>query len=392
MIKIQRKKFILLILGVVVATLLAVSAVFFAVTGACGLVLVGQDDYETMSEISEKYVKLYHLQKTVNEQFLWETDEEEQMDALYKALVDSLGDKYSQYMDEEEYENWNNYLDGTFTGVGITFSENSSGELVIVRVLRGGPAAAAGLKAGDVLLKADGVAYDDSEEMASHLRGEEGSQVEVTYRRKGREKTVSLVRAQVEEPSVYSSIIDREYGYIRITAFEKTTAEQFKTELADMERKNVKGLIVDLRDNPGGYMDQGIEVADMLLPECTITHTEDKQGKKEYYNSDENCTRLEYTVLVNGNTASAAEIVAAAIKDNHGGKLVGTKTFGKGIIQGAMEFNDHTALKLTIMQYLSPEGNPINGIGIKPDYRVKASAEGKADAQLEKALKLLKQS
>ena len=117
---------------------------------------------------------------------------------------------------------------------------------------------------------------------------------------------------------------------------------------------------------------------DMLLPECTITHTEDKQGKKEYYNSDENCTRLEYTVLVNGNTASAAEIVAAAIKDNHGGKLVGTKTFGKGIIQGAMEFNDHTALKLTIMQYLSPEGNPINGIGIKPDYRVKASAEGKS--------------
>ncbi len=392
MIKIQRKKFILLILGVVVATLLAVSAVFFAVTGACGLVLVGQDDYETMSEISEKYVKLYHLQKTVNEQFLWETDEEEQMDALYKALVDSLGDKYSQYMNEEEYENWNNYLDGTFTGVGITFSENSSGELVIVRVLRGGPAAAAGLKAGDVLLKADGVAYDDSEEMASHLRGEEGSQVEVTYRRKGREKTVSLVRAQVEEPSVYSSIIDREYGYIRITAFEKTTAEQFKTELADMERKNVKGLIVDLRDNPGGYMDQGIEVADMLLPECTITHTEDKQGKKEYYNSDENCTRLEYTVLINGNTASAAEIVAAAIKDNHGGKLVGTKTFGKGIIQGAMEFNDHTALKLTIMQYLSPEGNPINGIGIKPDYRVKASAGGRADAQLEKALKLLKQS
>ena len=390
MIKMKRKKFILLIVSVVIATLFLASAAFFILSGAKGFVLVGKSDFDTMSEISERYAKLYAMQETVNDQFLWETDEEEQMNAIYKALIDSLGDKYSVYMDKEEYANWNNYVNGTFTGVGITFAEDDEGNFVITDILNGGPADSAGLKEDDILLTVDGKSYDDSEEMASHLRGKEGPEVKVTYRRGSREREVSLVRAEVEQPSVYGSTIDGDYGYIRITAFEKSTAEQFRKELAGLENKNVKGLIVDLRDNPGGLMDQGIEVADMLLPECTITHTEDKNGKTEYYNSDESCTKLKYAVLINENTASASEIVAAAIKDNQGGPLIGTTTFGKGIIQGSMEFKDETALKLTIMQYLSPEGNQINGVGVKPDYKVKMSQDGKKDSQLRKALNLLK--
>ncbi len=390
MIKMKRKKFILLIVSVVIATLFLASAAFFILSGAKGFVLVGKSDFDTMSEISERYAKLYAMQETVNDQFLWETDEEEQMNAIYKALIDSLGDKYSVYMDKEEYANWNNYVNGTFTGVGITFAEDDEGNFVITDILNGGPADSAGLKEDDILLTVDGKSYDDSEEMASHLRGKEGTEVKVTYRRGSREREVSLVRAEVEQPSVYGSTIDGDYGYIRITAFEKSTAEQFRKELAGLENKNVKGLIVDLRDNPGGLMDQGIEVADMLLPECTITHTEDKNGKTEYYNSDESCTKLKYAVLINENTASASEIIAAAIKDNQGGPLIGTTTFGKGIIQGSMEFKDETALKLTIMQYLSPEGNQINGVGVKPDYKVKMSQDGKKDSQLRKALNLLK--
>ncbi len=390
MIKMKRKKFILLIVSVVIATLFLASAAFFILSGAKGFVLVGKSDFDTMSEISERYAKLYAMQETVNDQFLWETDEEEQMNAIYKALIDSLGDKYSVYMDKEEYANWNNYVNGTFTGVGITFAEDDEGNFVITDILNGGPADSAGLKEDDILLTVDGKSYDDSEEMASHLRGKEGTEVKVTYRRGSREREVSLVRAEVEQPSVYGSTIDGDYGYIRITAFEKSTAEQFRKELAGLENKNVKGLIVDLRDNPGGLLDQGIEVADMLLPECTITHTEDKNGKTEYYNSDESCTKLKYAVLINENTASASEIVAAAIKDNQGGPLIGTTTFGKGIIQGSMEFKDETALKLTIMQYLSPEGNQINGVGVKPDYKVKMSQDGKKDSQLRKALNLLK--
>lgn len=390
MIKMKKKRFILLIASVVVATLFLASAGLWIVASAKDVVLVSKSSYDMMSEVSEKYAKLYAMQKAVNEQFLWDTDEEEQLDAMYKALIESLGDKYSVYMDEEEYRRWTNYVNGTFTGVGISFVENDDGEFVVTKVLEGGPADSAGLKKGDVLLKVDGKSYEDSEEMASHLKGEEGTEVKLTYRRADKEKQIRLVRAEVEEPSVYSGIIDKKYGYIRITAFEQSTAEQFKTELANLENKNVKGLIVDLRNNLGGFVDQGIEIADMLLPACTITHTEDKNGEKEYHNSDESCTKLKYVLLVNENTASSSEIIAAAIKDNKGGKLVGTTTFGKGIIQSSMEFKDGTALKLTIMQYLSPNGNEINGKGVKPDYEVKLSKDGKTDEQLEKALQLLK--
>ena len=211
MIKMKRKKFILLIVSVVIATLFLASAAFFILSGAKGFVLVGKSDFDTMSEISERYAKLYAMQETVNDQFLWETDEEEQMNAIYKALIDSLGDKYSVYMDKEEYANWNNYVNGTFTGVGITFAEDDEGNFVITDILNGGPADSAGLKEDDILLTVDGKSYDDSEEMASHLRGKEGTEVKVTYRRGSREREVSLVRQK------WSSLLCTEVRSTEIT-------------------------------------------------------------------------------------------------------------------------------------------------------------------------------
>ena len=150
-----------------------------------------------------------------------------------------------------------------------------------------------------------------------------------------------------------------------------------------------KGVVIDIRDNLGGIMEQSIEIADALLPECTIVHTEDNKGKKEYYNSDESCTKLKYVLLINENSASASEILAAAVKDNEGGKLVGMTTYGKGIIQNSMMFSDSTSLKLTTMQYLSPKNHKIHGIGIKPDYKVKQPKNEKEDMQLKKAISLL---
>lgn len=292
-------------------------------------------------------------------------------------------------MNKEEYKAWSKYVNGTFTGIGLTFTTDKKGNFIITKVLTDSPAASGGLKEGDKLLKVDGKTYSDADAMMLDMRGDEGTKVAITYERGGRQKTVNLIRAEVAEQSVFANVIDKKYGYIQITGFEKTTAEQFKAELANLENKNVKGLIIDLRNNLGGFMDQGIEIADMLLPECTITHTEDKNGKKEFYNSDENCTKLKYVVLVNENTASASEIVAAAIKDNGGGKLVGTTTYGKGIIQSTVAFKDGTAMSLTIMQYLSPKNNKIHGIGVKPDYQVDQKKGAKKDYQLEKAIDLL---
>ncbi|MGN0660033.1 MAG: S41 family peptidase [Emergencia sp.] len=390
MIKMKKKKFILLICVVVIASLLAAGAGLAVFVSANDMVLVNRDDYKTLSDMGSRYGKLYSLQKTLENQFLYEIDEDAQMEAVYKAVTDALGDKYTSYMTEEEYEKWKEAVTGTFTGVGLVFMETENGDIVVTKVVDGGPADTAGLKAGDRLLKVDGKTCEDITDMASRLRGDEGTSLKLSYERDGKVKEVAMVRAQVEEPTVYSAVIDDRYGYIQILSFEQTTADQFRTELAEMEKKGVAGLVVDLRNNPGGLVDQGIEVADMLLPECTITHTEDKNGKKEYHNSDENCTSLRYVLLVNEKTASASEIIAAAVKDNGGGSLVGAKTFGKGIIQGTVEFKDGSAVKMTIMQYLSPKGSVIQGKGIEPDYKVSLPEDADKDLQLEKALKLLK--
>ena len=390
MIKMKKRRFILLIIGVVLATLLAAAVGFFAVSQATGILLISQEDYDTLNDIGARYSKLYSMQKAIETQFLWEVDQDKQMDALYDALIETLDDQYSAYMDKEEYEAWQSYVQGVFTGVGVVFSQDKSGDFVISKVISGGPADSAGLKAGDVFLKVDGKAYEDADQMAMHMRGEEGTSVKVTYRRGSETKEAELVRAQVEEPSVYAETLDKQYGYIRISAFESGTAAQFKRELDEFETKGVKGLVIDLRGNGGGLVDAGVDIADMLLPECTITHTEDKAGKTKYYNSDEACTGLKYVVLVDENSASTSEIVAAAIKDNKGGSLVGTTTYGKGIIQGTVQFNDGSALKLTIQQYFSPKNNEIHGVGVEPDYKVKLSKNAKTDTQLEKALELLK--
>ena len=393
MMKIRKQKLVTLIIGVVIGTLLVAGGGLYLFASANDLTLVSKSDYEKAMELGEKYAKLEMLQQTIEEQFLWDVDEEDQMDAVYKAAVDALGDKYSSYMTKEEYEEWENYVTGTFTGIGIAFTEDDKGNFVINRVMEGGPAEAAGLKAGDVLLKVDGKTYDDSNQMAMHMRGEAGTSVKVTYKRDGKTKTVEMIRAEVTELSVYSTVLKEgknQYGYIQITSFEAETAKQFETELSDLEQKDIQGLIVDLRNNPGGMVDQCVDVADMLLPEAMITYTEDKNGEKETYNSDEHCTKLKYVVLINENSASASEIVAAAVKDNEGGTLVGETTFGKGIIQGTMRFDDESAMTLTIMQYFSPDGKKIHKKGVEPDYTVKLPTHAKTDLQLEKAIDLLK--
>lgn len=380
----------LTIFSVFLTTVLLIGGGLYFLMEYHDLTLVSKSDYEKAAELVKKYDKLYTIQETVDESFLWDVDTNDHMDELYKAAVESVGDKYSYYMTAEEYKEWANLVTGTFTGVGIAFSQDTGGSYVVNRVMEGGPAELAGIKAGDVILKVDGKTYDDSNEMAAAIRGEEGSSVEITYEHKGREKKVSLVRAEVKELSVYASMLDDDYGYMQITSFEEETAKQFETELKNLEHKGAKGLVIDLRNNPGGMMDQSIEIADMLLPEAMITYTEDKNGEKETYNSDEHCTKLKYVVLVNENSASAAEIVAAAIKDNEGGALVGETTFGKGIIQGTIDLQDGSAMSLTIMQYFSPQGDEIHENGVEPDYKVALPEDAKTDKQLEKALELLK--
>ncbi|TDP54561.1 S41 family peptidase [Aminicella lysinilytica] len=390
MIKIKKSRFVAIIAAVIIGTLLVATAGFFAVAKINDFTVVKASSYEKMKTISKDYSKLYALQTEINDNGLWKVSKAKQMNAIYKGLFNSLDDQYSTYMTKSEAEEWNSYVNGTFYGIGISYEKYGKNKYIIRKVFSDSPAQSAGLKRGDVILKVNGKVYTDVNKVKSAMRGKEGSKVKVTYSRKSATKTVTMTRAEITEDSVFSSVLKGNIGYIWISSFSENTADEFKTELKSMENKNVKGLVIDIRQNGGGYTQQGIKIADMLLPECTITYVKDRDGKKTYYNSKESCTKLKYVLLVDKNTASTSEILASAIKDNKGGKLVGTTTFGKGIIQEEYTFKDGSAFKLTIQQYFSPDGHKIHKIGVKPDYQVKLKSGSTTDYQLKKAIQLLK--
>ena len=383
-----RKIIILAVAGGMLAAVLLLAAL--DLTGVLAVTTGG--NYEKMIAMSNKYSKLYDIQKKIDEKCLWKISEEKQMDAIYKGLVGSLDDKYSEYFNAEEAQEWKNAIDGTYYGIGISFGQQENGDFMVYKVFIDSPAEKAGLEQGDIIREVDGKTYETSDEVSEAVRGKSGTTVKITYERNGKKHTVEVMRAEVNDSSVESRMLEDGIGYIWISSFSKNTAKEFQRELSGMEGKSVKGLVIDVRENGGGYMDQGLKVADMLLPEGTITYTEDRNGKREYFNSKEGATDLPYVLLVDQNTASTSEILAAAIKDNDGGKLIGETTFGKGIVQVEYSYKDGSELKLTSYQYFSPNGNTIHKKGVTPDYKVKFKIEDGNDEQLNKAIEVLKKS
>lgn len=353
-----------------------------------GTVKLSKKEYAYYQQLDSRYSKLDQLYNEVMANFYKKPDEEDLATGMYKGLIAGLGDPYSAYMTEEEYKSWSDTTLGEFDGIGITFSTNSKGEYVIVSTIEGTPARKAGLKAGDRIVAVDGKTYDNMDAVSAAVKGKAGTEVTITYERDGKQKDVTMKRATIINDTVDSKMLEDNIGYIQITSFEEHTAEEFQDELNKMEEKKVSGLVIDLRENGGGIVDSGFEIADQLLGEGTITYLQDQKGEKQYIKSDKGATDLPYVLLVDENTASTSEILAAAVKDDGKNPLVGTTTFGKGIVQTSGELSDGSALKITTMQYFSPKGNQINGKGVKPDYVVKNS-KGKKDKQLLKAQELL---
>lgn len=390
MMKIEKGKFIRVIIITVCMTVAVVGILFSVFCKVTGRSLIKGEDYTFVKKIMSKYGKLYAIQEKMNKDGYFKVSESRQMDAIYKGLVKSLKDPYSEYFTAGEAKEWNSRLNGTFFGIGVIFAQDKKGDFIIGEVIEKSPAAGAGLKKNDIIEKVDGKKYKNAEALKKAITGKAGSKVRVTYRRGGKSADVSIVRGKVTEFTVKGTVTKEKIGYIRISSFAEKTAEEFKTELAALEKKNVKGVVIDIRANGGGYANQGVKIADMLLPECTIMYVKDSKGKKTYFNSNEDATKLKYVLLVDGNTASTSEILTAAVKDNKGGAIVGSKTFGKGVMQVEYPFKDGSALKLTTNQYFSPKGQRINKKGITPDYNVPLKPEYKVDRQLEKAVELLK--
>ncbi|MFQ7101433.1 MAG: S41 family peptidase [Anaerovoracaceae bacterium] len=362
----------------------ACAAVF---NGALGYVKVSKSQYDDMSEVYERYGKLDQLYDTITSSFYKEVDEDAMMEGAYKGLVAGLNDPYSSYMTAEEYETWVATATGEYSGVGITFTQDEDGNFVVVSVTDDSPAADVGIREGDIIKTVDGQEYSDLDVIGNAIRGEEGSEIEITYIRDGEEKSVTMTREKITQHSVEHRMLDGNIGYISISSFIETTGEDFSQALKELEEDGAQGLVLDLRDNGGGLVDACVQVADEFLDEGVVVYVEDRDGNRTDYDAKDGKTDLKTVVLVNENSASASEILAAALQDN-GFEIVGQTTYGKGVIQSTAQLEDGSALKLTIMQYFSPDGNAINEKGVTPDHQVANEENSGKDAQLDEALSL----
>ena len=360
---------------------------------------LNEEQYQEYRHFTKTYGKLDELRDYVLSRYYVEVDEDALETGMLKGLFEGLGDVYSYYMTPAEYEQTMISLTGVYSGVGVTISAGDSGYVEVVTPTKGSPAEAAGIRKGDLILAVDGTEYvgADLDTCAAAIRGPEGTSVTLTVRRGDEIFDVSIVRQTIVAQTVEHEMLEDGIGYISISGFEEQTAADFKAALADIEAQGAKSFVLDLRDNGGGLVDAAVSIADELLEKGIVAYTEDHDGNQDYYNTKAGRTDLSYVVLVNEGSASSSEILSAGIKDNGGGPLVGVTTYGKGIIQTVEQLTDGSGIKMTILQYFSPNGSVIHKNGIEPDYVVELTEDcydedGNLvnDLQLQKALELLK--
>ena len=400
--------------GVLVGILVAVIAVgiLFALRGGSGSAsggtagsgqtgAPGQTGAGGDSAINDKTIRKLKLLEDYVDYYYYKSSEvsnEQQINGAYKGLLDSLGDVYSCYYTPEEYQSIMEQMEGVYYGIGAYVSQDvETGQSVISGVIKNTPAEAAGLMDGDIIYKVDGVemAGLTLEEVVSHIKGEEGTKVTITLIRSGSEIEVEITRAMVSAPTVDSEMLEDGIGYLQITEFDDVTVGQFKENMASLREQGMKGLIVDLRGNPGGSVTSVCAIAEQFLPEGLVFYMEDKNGERTEYPCKGADWDLPLVVLVNEYSASASEIFSGAVKDAGIGKLVGKKTYGKGVVQNLIPLEDGSAIKITVANYYTRNGNDINLKGIDPDVEAdldsEAYLEDKTDTQLNKAIEVLKE-
>ena len=345
--------------------------------------------------------KIRLLETLIQEEYLGETEEEQLAEGLYTGLLYGLGDPYSRYYTAEEYEEESSSTSGSYTGIGISMQKNPEGGVVIVECYEKGPGDLAGLREGDIISAIDGEDITEwgMEDVAALVRAAADS-VTLTVHREDVEEPLEIrVPIQdVELPSVFPEMLNERTGYIRISEFTGVTEKQYAEAWEELSGEGAEKLIVDLRGNPGGLLNSVCGVLDQILPEGLIVYTEDKNGKREeMYSQGEHPLEIPLAVLVNENSASASEIFAGAVQDYGIGTIVGTTTYGNGVVQAMSRLSDGSAVKLTVSKYYTPNGNSIHQVGIRPDVEVKLDSRllnkdeisHEEDNQLREALKVL---
>ncbi len=401
------------LLGVLL--MLAICSVGVAVIYRNGMLIINTDSgiymnsrsdsaYENMGMGSKAAQKLNLIDKVLDSFYFDDVDDEQVLDNICKAYVNSYGDKYTTYYTAEEYAKFNEANSGEYCGIGVVVRKNDDGNILVVEPYDGSPGKEAGIRKNDVIISVNGEAIADKDlsNIVARIKGKEGTTVDVGIKREGVDDTINMTitRRKVEVKTVTYEMLENSIGYISIDEFDKVTAQQFKNGYDDLKSQGMKGLIVDIRSNPGGLLSTVIDMLDEILPDGLILYTEDKYGKRvEYNGTNPNVADVPIAVLVDGGSASASEIFAGAIQDYGIGTIIGTQTFGKGIVQETRRMSDGSAIKFTISKYYTPKAQDIHGRGITPDVVVELSEEfknlteydEKKDNQLQTAISVLQE-
>lgn len=360
---------------VAVTLIVAVSAaaiVFYSVHTA-------QNRYEIILDAEtvdyENVVKFNRVMDILKKDFYQKVDANKMLEGAIYGLAESLGDPYTVYFDKKQMEAFLEKSKGSYVGIGVTVNVDDDGLLTVIEPAKGSPAMEAGILKGDKIVKVDGkdvTSVSDENMIISMIKGKENTRVNITVYRPSEDRYVqfNIKRKRIRASNIKSEILSGNIGYIKIAMFDSEIARYFRNDLSNMLKNGIEGLIIDLRDNPGGSFEQVVEIADSLLPAGTIVYTEDRDGRKEYRYSDKAYVDLPLAILINSNSASASEILAGSVRDHGRGILVGTRTFGKGLVQELKLLGDGSGLKVTISRYFTPSGTCIHGTGIEPDIEV----------------------
>lgn len=380
---------------VVILLILSVAAVCIAKgyihIGVNGDVYIQSDAVTDSDGIgSEVEGKLNAIDSVLESFYFGDVDDETAKDNIYKAYLSSYGDKYTMYYTADEYKALKESTNGKFYGIGAVCQLSGEGGVLLVDVYDNGAGYQAGLRSGDRVVNVDGrdITGMELSSAVALIKGDKGTSVTLEVIRGTERLTFSAVRDAVEAKTVSYTLLDNNIGYLSISQFEEVTTKQFKAAVEDLQSQGMKGLVIDIRNNPGGLLDTVVGMLKYMLPDGLIVYTEDKQGnRKEYKGQDNDEFNLPLAVIVNGNSASASEIFAGAIQDYGKGTIIGTQTYGKGIVQTVKPLTDGSAIKFTIAKYFTPKGQDIHGKGVTPDMVVEYDTDADVDTQLDAAIK-----
>jgi carboxyl-terminal processing protease len=354
----KNKQFLIVLISSITFT--AVISVFITVYAITGVNHMG------------KFVK---AREVLTSRYYENVDENKLMEGAISGMANSLGDRYTAYYTKDQWSAIELDLGGSYVGIGITIKVGEDGLVTVASFFDDSSAKSEGMEVGDKIVKVDDldVRKIKSDTVISMIKGKENTRVKLTIIREsdGSMLNFYVVREKIKVDNVTSKLVSKDIGYINIKKFDVEVARYFNESLDKLLKAGIKGLVIDVRDDPGGYYEQVVAIADRLLPKGTIVYTEDKNKVKDTKYSDKTELGLPLVVLINGNSASASEILAGAIKDNKKGKLIGTKSYGKGLVQTSITFKDGSGLKYTIQRYFTPSGVCIQGTGIQPDEEVK---------------------